>query len=190
MKTLKIFGLFILLFSVSINSFAGDKFGIRAGYHAANLYNGSSALYKTHHTFYVGVFKDVKVLPLLHFGVGIDYFQGGSDKDHDNNITLHYLSVPVDLKLKLGPFFALAGVAPSFKVHENWTDAGKEINPESEKKSNIFDLPAFAGIGFKIAIISIEARYYYGTMSVNNNSSSCFEGYNNQYVQLGLAVSI
>ena len=190
MKTLKIIGLFIFLFSISTNSFAGDKFGIRAGYQAANLYNGSSALYKTHHTFYVGVFKDVKILPLLHFGAGLDYFQGGSEKDNDNNITLHYISVPVNLKLKLGPFFALAGVAPSFKVHENWTTAGKELNPGSDLKSNTFDLPAFAGIGFKISIISIEARYYYGTMSVNSNSLSGFDGYNNQYIQLGLAVSI
>ena len=190
MKTIKIIGLFIFLISININSFAGDKFGIRAGYHASNLYNGSSALYNTHNTFYVGVFKDVKILPLLHFGAGIDYFQGGSIKDNDNDIILHYLSVPVDLKLKLGPFFALAGVAPSFKVHENWTAAGKEISPGSEMKSNAFDLPVFAGIGFKIAIISIEARYYYGTMSVNSNSLSGFDGYNSQYLQLGLAVSI
>jgi len=190
MKTLKTFGFLLFIMSLSMNSFAKDKFGIRAGYQAANLYSGSSALYKTYNTFYVGLFKDVKLIPLLHFGAGIDYYQTGSEKNSENSISLHYVSVPLDLKLKLGPFYALAGVAPAFKVHENWMVLGNKISPDSDVKSNAFDLPAFAGIGFKIAIISIEARYFYGTMSVNNNSLSGFDGYNNQFIQLGLAVSI
>ncbi|RLD67144.1 MAG: hypothetical protein DRI84_03270 [Bacteroidetes bacterium] len=190
MKAFRLYALAILLIGLSISTYAGDKFGIRAGYQASNLYNGSTSLYGVKHAFYVGVFKDVKMLPFLHFGMGLDYFQNGSYEDASNNISLHYLSVPLNLKLKLGPFFVLAGAAPSIKISESWTDSGTKFKPSSDLKSNSFDLPVFAGIGFKVAIVSFEARYYYGTIDVNNNTLSGFDGYNNQYLQLGMAVSI
>jgi hypothetical protein len=183
----------MLLLGAQFNAKAGDKkkFGIRAGYQVGNLYeNNGTSLLGNYNTFYVGLFKDVKIAPLLFVSVGLDYYQNGSVKDSDNKIALHYLSIPFDLKLKAGPFFALAGVGANFKIHESWTMQGDSFEPPSELKSNGFDLPLFAGIGFKFAIITIEARYFYGTMDVNGNSLSGFEGYHNSFLQLGLGLSI
>ncbi len=190
MKTIKFLAIAILAIVISSSAFAGDKIGLRAGYQMGNLFNGTSNFSGNMNSFYFGVFKEIKLIPLIRFGVGVDYMQTGSVENSDNKIALQYINVPLNLKVKLGPFFALAGVAPSFKVSEQWTVLGEKDSPTSEQKSNIFDLPIFAGVGFKIAVLTIEARYYWGSQSVNDNISLGFEGYKNQYFQLGLGISI
>jgi hypothetical protein len=193
MKKIFTLSIIILLLGARFNAMAGDKtkFGIRAGYQVGNLYDSQgSSLLGNYNTFYVGLYKDVKLIPLLFVGAGLEYYQNGSVNGSDNKIGLHYLSIPFDVKLKVGPFFALAGVGLNFKVHEKWVMNGDSYDPPSELQSNGFDLPLFAGVGMKFAMITIEARYFYGTRDVNGNSLSGFEGYHNSYLQLGLGLSI
>jgi len=193
MKKLYTILLIIIFIGAQYTAEAGgkNKFGIRAGYQAANLYNSDGLSgYGNINTFYVGFYRDFKFAPLLYLGAGMDYYQNGTVKDSDNKIALHYLSVPLYLKLKVGPFFALAGAGANFKIHEKWTIKGISETPPSEIKSNGFDLPVFAGVGLKFAFITIEARYYYGTMDVNGEALSGFEGAHNTFLQLGLGLSI
>lgn len=188
MRQFKIGFIALILISISFGLSAQDKFGIRGGFQAGNLYNSGSLYDNGLNTFYVGVFKEFKIVPLLKFDAGIDYNQNGSLND-SLSIKMGYISVPLNLKIKLGPVYGIVGAAPSFKISEKWMLNDQEIDID-KFKSNFFDLPVFVGVGFKIAIISIEARYYVGTMNVNDNAISGLQDYKNQYLQVGLALSI
>jgi len=122
-----------------------------------------------------------KLIPMLYAGGGLEYFQNGFQSTLiDLKRKLHYISVPLYLKVKFGPVYATAGTALNFKLAEKNILAGASVDPLSEK-SDVFDLPLQAGIGVKILMFSIEARYNWGMLDVNN-------GVKNQYFQLGLAV--
>jgi len=185
MTKIKLFLLVLLMSSISISSFAGGKIGVRAGYQMSNLYYDGSSMDNPFNSFYIGAFKEKKIIPMLHFGVGLEYSLSGSYIDNDNKLVMHYLSVPVNVKFKIGPFYATAGASASFKVGEKWTVKG--IDTELIEKANVFDVPVFAGVGFQILMIRVEARYYWGTMSLYDNKLDPFK---TQNLQLGLALAI
>lgn len=178
---LLIIGLFILGFSTT--TYADGK-GIRAGYQASNLYYNGSGMNDMMSSFYVGITKDMKIIPMVHFGSGMEYSQIGTYTDSDNKITMHYLSIPIYAKLKVGPLYALAGAAANIKVGEKWLISGADTDPVI--KANGFDVPVFAGIGFKVLMFSIEARYHWGTMALYDSPA---DPYKTQYFQLGVGVS-
>lgn len=161
--------------------------GIRAGWQYSGIYdNGSLPTgYDPLSAFYVGLFKEVKVIPLFRVGGGLEYSQVGivsNVQNIDNSIKLQYLYIPIYAKLKLGPVFILGGISPSFKVAEKVVALGQEQDISSDNKANGFDVPVFLGAGLKILFISIEARYNWGTIDVYDSSK-------NQYFQVGAAVS-
>ena len=163
----------------------GNKVGgIRAGWHSAGIFeDGSKAdTANSLNSFYVGFFRDTKIIPLLHFGSGIEYFQNGMEYSSNTKRVLHTLSVPLDLKLKLGPIFALTGFAANFKVAERVVYKGESAKPIDSDLSNWFDIPFFLGAGVKIWKVSVEARYHWGLLEVRNGKHS-------QYLQIGGAIS-
>ena len=102
--------------------------GIRAGWHNAGMYKNGNMVPDADplQSFYVGQFRDNKIIPVLHFSSGLEYFQNGVQFDSDNKQVLHYLSIPLSLKAKIGPVFAQTGFAPSFKVGEKIIINGNE----------------------------------------------------------------
>jgi hypothetical protein len=190
MKTVSTLFLIGLLIAVPLSGKAqkedkgGKVGGIRLGYHAAALYKDGEKMAGTNNleNFYIGIFRDNKIAPLFRIGTGLEYFQNGAKIDNDNKLVLHTLSIPVNFKVKLGPVFALTGVGANFKVSEKVFLDGTSTTPSDEDKSNFFDIPFYLGAGAKIWFISIEARYHWGLLDVN-------EGYSNQYLQIGAAVS-
>jgi hypothetical protein len=158
--------------------------GIRAGYNGAALVmNGDLYPLSTGYpSFYAGFFRDNKIIPLLHAGTGLEYVQNGMQFDEDNKRALHYVSIPLDLKVKLGPVFALGGIAPSFKVAEREFVNGDSMKPDSDDTSNWFDAPLFVGAGLKVAFFTVEIRYHWGLADV-------YQGYHNQYLQIGGGIS-
>lgn len=182
------------LFIFSFNSLiAGDDDdnskigGIRAGwqysgiYENGNLPEGSAPM----SSFYVGLYKELKLVPLLRLGGGVEYSQVGLISDNaqiDNSIKLHYVYIPIYLKVKLGPVYALGGASPSFKVGEKVIFLGEEITLENDDKANVFDVPLYLGLGFQIFFVGIEARYNWGMIDVYDNSK-------NQYLQVGATIS-
>lgn len=156
-----------------------DRFGIRVGYQSSIWKSGGSKLSGSgdYNSFYAGVFKENKIIPMIHLGAGLEYMQAGAKLKSGNNYSLGYLGVPVYLKGKLGPFFALAGVGVNLKITENHEDS--DTFPEDFKAT---DFPAFAGLGFRFLMVSIEGRYHWGLSEINN-------GIRNEYWQLGAAVS-
>ena len=158
--------------------------GIRGGYHSATLIKDGSTPNEANslNNFYIGFFNDNKIAPILHFGKGLEYFQNGIAYTSNSERILHTLSVPLYLKIKLGPVFALGGIAGNFKVSEKYTAGDYETSPTDSNKSNWFDAPVFLGAGVKIFFVSVEARYHWGLIEVRN-------GYKSQYFQVGAAVS-
>jgi len=195
---LKIILLFTaLLFISSGSSFAQDDDddkvgGIRAGWQYSGLYTGGAIAEGTDplSSFYVGVFRENKLIPLLALGTGIEYFQVGIvDSELDNtNLKLHYISIPIDIRVKLGPVYALAGAAANFKVGEKWTILDEDFTPEDDFKAEIFDVPVFFGLGVKILMLRIEARYHWGMLDTYKSvdESDALKG---QYLQIGVGVS-
>ena len=158
--------------------------GIRGGWHTATLVKDGATPYNANNlnSFYFGFFNDNKIVPMLFFGKGIEYFQNGLEYTANSNRVLHTISIPLYLKFKLGPVFALGGIAGNIKVSEKFTAGDFEISPSDSDKSKWFDAPVFLGAGAKILFISVEARYHWGLIEVRN-------GLKSQYFQVGAAVS-
>jgi len=188
MKKIAVIGLFILGIVISVSAQDKDepgKFGVRAGWHSAQVTIDGAGILSTDplNTFYVGIFKEKKLMPILYFGGGLEYFQNGFQSTLiDLQRKLHYISLPLYLKVKLGPVYATGGTALNFKIAENTKFLDSSMDPLTEK-SKIFDLPLQVGVGVKILMLSIEARYNWGMINLNDF------GTKNQYFQLGLGVS-
>lgn len=159
------------------------RIGIRAGWNYASMFIDNDELPGIDHTssFYIGVFKEKKLVPFLRLGSGLEYFQNGYKIDDNVSRDLHYISVPLYLKLKVGPVYATGGTGFNFKVGEN-LPGNALLDPLNNAETNFFDMPFQLGAGLKILMFSVEARYNWGMLNVNNSASS-------QYFQLGFTVS-
>lgn len=184
-----LFSLFVFVALIAITSQSAQaqgkkSFGIRAGYQSSGLFDGSGRLTGTtnYNSFYVGTYKETKMLPFLHLGTGLEYCQNGAGfKVDDSKLVIKYLGIPVHVKAKIGPVFALVGIQPKFKLSEKIILDGDKTSPTSEQKSKAMDFPAYAGVGINIFIVSIEARYFYSLSETNHGSR-------NAYLQLGGAL--
>ena len=194
MQRIKLLLLVMIITLPTYSAFAGDdeggKKGVRAGWQMSNFYDGgkTSDLSENLSSFYIGVYGEKKLIPLLRLGTGIEYNSTGYKiKDFDDTkYVRHTIAVPVYLKVKLGPVFALGGAAASFGVANKATLLGETIDLDDEDKTNVFNLPVYLGLGVKFLMISIEARYHWGTMDLDKGDNSSIT---NQYFQLGAAVS-
>ncbi len=154
--------------------------GIRAGWHYATLV-GSPLEDNPNNTFYIGLYRNNKFGGIFAIHTGLEYFQNGAKLDDNNYRKLHYISVPLGLRVKLGPVYALGGPALNFKVAESSRVLGQSI--DDDNKAAFFDLPVFLGAGVKIFMFTVEARYAWGLLDVN-------DGVTNQYLQLGVGLQL
>lgn len=158
--------------------------GIRVGYHAATMVLPDSDVDTTNVLggFYAGFFRDTKVSSILYLGTGLEYFQNGTEYSENSSRVLHTISIPINLKVKLGPVFALGGIGANFKVSEKLVYNDTSYDLSDDQKSNWFDAPVFLGAGVKLWFLTVEARYHWGLIDVNN-------GYRSRYFQLGAGLS-
>jgi hypothetical protein len=175
-------GIFVLVVALAVLSgpaFAQKTMGIRGGYIASDIKKGGDSYFDhKYKSFYFGFCNDLKIIPLLHFMSGLDYYQTGSRIDDDNKLILHYLSVPLGLKLKLGPVEAFGGVHGALRVSSKLTVLGVDISGE---KFSTFDAGYFVGAGLKLLFIGAEVRYTQGFVDV-------YKGYKNNFWQAGLSL--
>ena len=176
---------FLLVFVVVLIVVAGplsaeNRKGIRFGYIESKLDKGSAGIFDNGYTsFYVGFFNDQKIIPMIWFSSGLDYYQSGSKKSDDAKLTLHYISVPLALKVKLGPVRGFGGLHGAVKVSSKITLGGQS---ESAKDFSSFDAGAFLGGGIQILFIAAEFKYNWGLVDLYN-------GYKNNFWQAGLTLS-
>ena len=181
MKNRSIFLVTLCFIGITIQLQAQKIGGIRAGWQNAVLVSDGDAA-DALQSFYVGLYRNNKFGGIFAISTGIEYFQNGTELDANNYAKLHYISVPLGFRVKLGPVFAIAGPALNFKVAEKQRLAGLEIPVTDENKAAFFDLPVFLGAGVKIFMFTIEARYHWGLLDV-------YDGTKNQYFQLGAGLS-
>lgn len=181
MKVLKSITTIVAALLISVPAFSeGDTKigGIRAGYQISDIYfdgSGTGSL----NGFYVGLFKNNKIIPTLHWTAGLEYFQTGYEVSSDTRRAINTLSVPLFLKFKVGPAYAMAGLSGNFKLSEENKLNGVDL----EENANTVDIPVGAGVGFRIAILNVEARYNWGMMDVDDG------GGRHRYFQVGLGAS-
>ena len=125
-------------------------------------------------------------VPILKYGVGLEYLQNGAESTVDGSYSLGYVSIPIHIRAKLGPVFALVGVAANFKVTE--AKSGVFDSPGYLDSPGAFDLPLVAGFGFSFLMFSVEARYHYGTQVTNTrNEFNVSTDFTTSYLQLGVS---
>ena len=156
--------------------------GIRAGYQASYMVNNGSMPDSASaiNWFYVGLYRDQKLNKVLSYGAGLEYFQNGLKYPNNSERVQNTLSIPIHIKVKIGPVYALGGIATNFKLTEKYDVGDNTYTPTDTAKSNWIDFAAFAGVGVKIFFINVEARYHWGLLEVR-------EGLNNRYFQIGAA---
>ena len=164
-----------------------EKKGIRAGWqYSAFSYNGTADTADALNAFYVGIFHEKKIAPLFRFGSGMEYFQNGSITSNETKYIKHELSIPLYLKVKLGPVFVLGGAAANFSLVQKYSIGGENFDVPESFKTKAFDVPLYAGLGVKILMFSIEARYHWGMLDISKTETTQI---NTQYLQIGAAVS-
>ncbi len=125
---------------------------------------------------YVGGYREHKIIPLLRYGYGLEYAQMGGDfNSNGGNYKLNYIGAPIYVKGKIGPIYGLVGTEFNLKISESGGDF--------TKKADTFDMPLFVGGGFKLLMLSVEARYGWGLFDAQGSLK-------NEYFQLGLTLSL
>jgi hypothetical protein len=161
----------------------GREFGLRAGVMAAETTNNGEMVEDLIPGFYGGLFigRPVGSTFFTSFISGVEYLQNGYWTDDQNFRRLHYVGVPLAFRFHFGPFHLQPGVSANFKMAERLVEEGEDQLTD-ENRSSWFDLPIMMGAGVKIINVTIEARFHYGILDVN-------QGNRNHSLQVGLAYS-
>lgn len=158
------------------------EFGIRGGVQASVL-SGSEGASDPLTAFYAGVYADHAILMsgFVSFSPGMEYMQAGSWTDADNYQRIHYLSVPLAVRVRFGPWFAQTGLNANFRLAEKLISNGQDVL-DDDNRSGFFDLPFQVGAGVRIGQVALETRLNLGFLDVNNKDSL-------SSLQLGLCIS-
>jgi hypothetical protein len=165
--------------------YAGEPFtkGPIAGWHYSDILKDGKSLYgENYNSFFVGFFSNKQLggTKLLQINSALMYFQNGSRKDDNNKIRLHYLNIPVSLRVQVGPIYALGGINGGIKLGGESYLLGIKSDV---KDINTWDAGLHLALGAKIGPLGVEAKYNWGIVDLNN-------GYNSQYLQLGILLYI
>lgn len=167
-----------LLVSISfmflvVVSFAQDKhYGVRIGYQSSAFVADGDKVGSSSDNYFLSVYKDVPLLPLFFLNTGLEYSKVGGDINN-SDYKLHYLGIPLAVKAKVGPVYALAGAAFNVKVSDK--------NNPFEDNAKWYDTNAFVGAGLEIIIFTLDVKYIWGMTEIQNNM-------NNNGFQVGLGL--
>lgn len=146
-------------------------------------------------SFFVGVQKTKKIVPILYGASGLFYYQCGTanqklvlnenNRPKDGDVKLNYLQIPLGLRVKIGPAFADAGFTGAYRV------SGKiEDDKLKQEDWNRWDATFYAGAGVKILMLSANLRYHWGLVDVYKGAGSDGANTRNAYVALGIGLSL
>ncbi|MBN2746886.1 MAG: hypothetical protein JXR34_09180 [Bacteroidales bacterium] len=122
----------VLLLSVSQDMYAKEKLGFRAGYQHSSIYKitdpSSGRVQNPLTGFYFGAYHlhTIGLREIFTLNAGLEYMATGFRIDDDSYRKLHYASIPLFARVKLGLVFAQAGFNLNFKVKEDYKLAGAD----------------------------------------------------------------
>src|SRR6187399_1339463 len=108
--------------------------GIRFGYQHSNLTNSDADAANNLDRFYIGISRQKKLSPLFRLETGLEYMIAGSQITDDSKLELHYITLPLQAHLKIGPFIGTGGLNALFKVAQKMTVAGVKVDVTDENK--------------------------------------------------------
>lgn len=173
--------LFLAAFFIASLSFAtvnGQGFGVRGGWQSAATYNDGDKVQENINSIYVGIYRarPIGMKKLLNWVGGLEYSQQGHKDNDDNLRRLHYISLPLALRLRFGPVHFQGGVNTNLRIAEKVLAMGEDITDQT--KTQFLDFAYQLGAGFHFGRIGVEARYHGGLLDVN-------DGNKNRYLQIG-----
>ena len=172
----------LFLAAISLSVHAQDRkkaWGPRLGWTSAATYNDGNQVQGSFGSLYAGIQRKSKFIGPVKLLSGVEYLQNGHRNNDDNYRKLHYLSFPLGVSAEIEPIFADAGFGLKFRLAETYKVAGEDVDGNTD----FLDIPFFLGAGVRVALFSIEARYHWGLLDVN-------DGNRNRYFQLGAAMYI
>jgi hypothetical protein len=203
-KTMLLLILTSLMISVAnpVNAQRRDKKNrtnfFQVGYNLSSLISSGNHFGDSKGSFYISLYKEIKLMPFIHFGSGLEYIKNGSDISdesklkyfadgeilpRDDYVYLNYLTIPLHLTAKLGPFAGLVGVSGSYRVDARLISDEENRKLTNKSYFNRWDAGAYLGARLTILFVGIEARYTWGLVNVIDN-------YKNQNLQIGLYVAL
>lgn len=167
MKLFKILLLAVIITAVS-NTGSAQKTGVKAGANFATLSGGNDSSIGLRTGFYVGAFKEFKIVPLLFLQPEIQYSSQGFSSDIlgiKSDSSIDYLNIPIVAKvyvLKIVSFEA--GPQFGFKVGDN-------IDGPASDDIETFDFAGVIGLNLNLPLgLSINTRYVMGFSEVIKNT--------------------
>lgn len=148
----------------------GVRHGLRIGGTFANLTTsaGDEYLPNTLDTYYFGYIRESPFLPFMRFGAGLEFYQLGGRDGAREQVKLSYLSIPLMLKVKIGPFFAMGGYQGAIRVHAVEIVGDVRMDPENGKYSR-WNAGPYVGAGAQFLVFFIEGRYTWGREGIVDN---------------------
>lgn len=157
------------------------KTGLRGGFQTSQLTSDIGSLFnQSQNRYYVGLYRETAILPILKVGVGAEYYETGSQANAVD-LKMGYLSAPVHLKADVGLFNFYAGVSGAYRIFASERVAGEKVDAPSGKY-NRFDYSTFVGGGINLLFIGIDLRHHWGHADIYN-------GFQNRFWQLGATIA-
>ncbi|TRX70845.1 outer membrane beta-barrel protein [Carboxylicivirga sp. M1479] len=161
-----------------------DGKGIRAGWQSSFIAIDGVELSDESNGFYVGFFKSNNIgVSILKLDTGLEYYQVKGEKTYSlfntqfkSELKLHYVNIPIALRVKLGPIYGLGGLSGALKVGGDYKIDGQEVDLDV----STFDAGAHLGLGVKFLMLGVEAKYNWGLVDVIEDTDSKTE-----YFQIG-----
>ncbi|HMC96885.1 MAG TPA: outer membrane beta-barrel protein [Flavobacteriales bacterium] len=150
--------------------------GVRLGYHMSDLVGEED--FDTRNGYYLGYYRNFIKVPIFSLSAGLEVNSAGATQD-DSELRLTYVALPINGRIKLGPFYGDLGVDLALNVGEKWVVDGDEVDIPDGQEAESFDALGHVGVGFKFLFMGIEARYRYAI-------TEAYDGYKNTGLQLGL----
>jgi hypothetical protein len=167
MKLVKILS-FSLLFGGLLTNVNAQGYGVKAGINIANATTGNLEETKNNTGFYVGVFKQMTLLPkVLYLQPEIQYSREGF-KTNNREYNIDYIQVPVVAKLYFLKLFSIeAGPQIGFKIKDD-ADNGAEV-----RDINSFNTSLAIGASLNLPLgFELTARYISSFNEIADNTNA------------------
>jgi hypothetical protein len=164
MKLFKIFLLAVVIVATS-NTVLAQKWGVKAGANFSTLSGDNDSSLSSRTSFYVGVFKEMKLVPkLIYLQPELQYSSQGFSSDitgSDVDTSIDYLNIPIVARVYFLKLFSFdAGPQFGFKVGDN-------IDGPASDSVESFDFAGAFGLNINLPLgLSINTRYVMGFSEV------------------------